>query len=318
MRNICVVGGLGFVGSHLTRRLVALPGIQGIRVFDNLSSGKWEYLNSECEGIVGDAADIESLRRAFDGCDTVFHLAANPDISRAVDEPTIDFDHGTLLTRNVCEAARKCGVSRVIYFSGSGVYGDQGLESLSEDSPCQPISAYGAAKLAGEAMMSAYSHMFGIKALAFRFANIVGPRQTHGVGYDFIRKLKANPRRLMILGNGFQSKSYIHVDDVLNAVLGAINRQDVWVSTFPDYDVFNVAASDYLSVHRIAEIVRDEMGIAEDQCEFEFSSEDRGWKGDVPVVRFNCAKIQSLGWRCERNSEEAMRDAVQAMIREAQ
>ena len=150
----------------------------------------------------------------------VIHLASNPDISRAMAEPSIDFDEGTLLTHRVVEAMRVTGTARIMYASGSGVYGDLGEHEVAEDhGPLLPVSTYGASKLAGEALICSYTHMFGLSAAAFRFANVVGPRQTHGVGFDFLRRLLDDPTRLAILGDGKQSKSYIHVDDVVRAVL---------------------------------------------------------------------------------------------------
>ena len=174
--------------------------------------------------------------------------------------------------------------------------------------PCIPISTYGASKLACEALIAAYCHMFGITARAFRFANVVGPRQTHGVGYDFVRRLRADPTRLRILGDGSQSKSYIHVEDVLDAVFLADARATA------KFDVFNVATGDYITVREIAELA---MRVCETSgVKFEFTGGDRGWKGDVPIVRFDCTKIRLLGWACRRTSAEAMRDSMAAMREE--
>jgi UDP-glucose 4-epimerase len=198
-----------------------------------------------------------------------------------------------------------------IYTSGSGVYGENPNVAFAEDyGPCVPISTYGASKLACEALIASYCFMFGLHGRAFRFANVVGPRQTHGVGYDFIRRLKADPSRLRILGDGTQKKSYVHVDDVLDAMFIADRR------TAASYDVFNVATDDYITVREIADIAVEVSGLAPGSVQYDFTGGDRGWKGDVPIVRFDVTKMKTLGWRGRRNAAEAMRDAMGAMLRE--
>ena len=227
IRRICIVGGAGFIGGHFVDRLLASDETEELTVYDNFSSGReWHLAAHQTDArlnvIKGDVRDLEDLAAAMNGHDTVIHLASNPDIARAVTDPAVDFDQGTLLTHHVAEAARRCGVGIVLYASGSGVYGDLGEREVSEDyGPLIPVSTYGASKIAGEALLASYAAMFGITARAFRFGNVVGPRQTHGVGFDFIRRLLDDPRCLRILGDGQQSKSYIYVDDVLEAVLTA-------------------------------------------------------------------------------------------------
>ena len=195
--NVCIVGGAGFIGSHFVDHLLASASIESVTVFDNFSSGREWHLDRH-EGdeklriVRGDAADLDSLAVAMAGTDSVIHLASNPDIARAAVEPAIDFDSGTLLTHHVLEAMRLSGATRIMYASGSGVYGDLGEEEVDEDhGPLLPISTYGASKLAGEALISAYCHMFGLRGFVFRFGNVIGPRQTHGVGYDFLRRLSS-------------------------------------------------------------------------------------------------------------------------------
>jgi UDP-glucose 4-epimerase len=251
---------------------------------------------------------LEQLTQQSDGVDAVFHFASNPDIARAVREPTIDFYEGTLLTQNVAEAARVAGVGRVLYASGSGVYGEMGRQWYSEE-PLngRPVSTYGASKLAGEAIFSAYAAMFGLRAYAFRFANVVGPNQTHGVGYDFLRRLKQNPQKLDILGNGTQTKSYIHVEDVVEALL-LLNRLDPG-----GYDVFNVSTDDFLTVTEIAQLAVQTLGLDPKGVEFCYSGGDRGWKGDVPLVKIRNEKIKELGWKLRNSSREAMARALSSM-----
>jgi len=242
------------------------------------------------------------------GCETVFHLAANPDIAKAVTQPDIDFWEGTYLAQNVLEAMRVNGVGRILYASGSGVYGENAAVAFTESyGPSFPISTYGASKLACEALISAYCHMFGMEGRAFRIANIVGPRQTHGVGYDFVRRLRADPARLRLLGDGTQSKSYIHVDDVLSAIFAVAEKCEGC------YDVFNVATDDYITVKEIADIAVAVAGLDPASVQYEFTGGDRGWKGDVPIVRFDASKMKALGWRAARTSGEAVRDAIASM-----
>ena len=314
--RIFISGGAGFIGSHLVRRLLARPGVERVTVYDNFSSGPRDYLaplagDPRLHVVEADLKDVDRVKAAMAGSDTIFHLAANPDIAKAVTQPDIDFWQGTFLAQNVLEGARVNGVRRIFYTSGSGVYGENAAEAFRESyGPCLPISTYGASKLACEALICSYCHMFGLEARAFRFANVVGPRQTHGVGYDFVRRLRTDPTRLRILGDGTQSKSYIHVDDILDAVFLAGER-----ATGP-YDIFNVATGDYITVKAIADIAVEVCGLAPQSVHYEFTGGDRGWKGDVPVVRFNCDNIQSRGGRCRRTSAQAIRDSLAAMKRE--
>ncbi len=311
--NVFVSGGAGFIGSHLVRRLLADSKAQQVVIYDNFSSGQESYLHGLLEDprlkvVRGDLKDAPAVSAAMAGSDTVFHLAANPDIAKAVTQPDIDFWEGTYLAQNVLEAMRVNGVRQILYTSGSGVYGENAAVAFPESyGPCLPISTYGASKLACEALISAYCHMFDIEGRAFRFANVVGPRQTHGVGYDFVRRLKADSSRLRILGDGSQSKSYIHVDDVLAAIFTAAEKCAV------RFDVFNVATDDYITVREIADIAVSVSDLASGNVTYDFTGGDRGWKGDVPIVRFDVSKIKALGWRSSRSSGEAVRDAITAM-----
>lgn len=308
-----LVGGAGFIGSHIADALLARSSVQTLTLYDNFSSGRsWHYhphvqdQRFNVERV--DVGDLVKLTEAMAGHDVVVHLASNPDISRAVTEPDIDFHQGTALTNNVLEAMRRSGIQRLLYASGSGVYGDLGTVQAREDyGPLLPISTYGASKLASEALISSYCAMFGLRAYAFRFANVVGARQTHGVGFDFVRRLVADPRRLLILGDGTQSKSYIHVSDVVSAVLHVEEHCE------EKFAVFNVATGDAITVAEIACLAVECLKLGS-MPEFEYTGGDRGWKGDVPVVRLSTEKIRNLGWRCKHSSAEAMRSALMAMI----
>lgn len=316
-RRVCIVGGAGFIGSHFVDRLLATDGTEQVTVYDNFSSGRaWHLATHDTDSrltvVTADVRDLEDLVKAVDGHDTVIHLASNPDIARAVTDPAVDFDQGTLLTHHVAEAVRRGNVARVLYASGSGVYGDLGEHEAAEDhGPLVPVSTYGASKLAGEALLASYAAMFGISARAFRFGNVVGPHQTHGVGFDFVRRLLDDPTLLRILGDGRQSKSYIHVDDVIAAVLMAARS-----ATAP-FEVFNVATGDYVTVTEIARIAVDVVGLAQGSVEFDYTGGDRGWKGDVPVVRLNTDAIRGLGWANARSGREALRSSMQSMLLDA-
>jgi UDP-glucose 4-epimerase len=253
----------------------------------------------------GDMKDLDRLKSSLPpGTDVVFHLASNPDIARAASQPDVDFWEGTYLTQNLLEAMRARRVGRIVYASGSGVYGENGERPVAEDEPPRPISTYGASKLAGEALIRAYGHLFGLHGLALRPANVVGPRQSHGVAFDFVRRLRRDPTRLRILGDGRQSKSYVHVDDVLDAVFLLLGQG------WSGFEAYNVATDDAATVREIADLcVATVVGAGRDVA-YEFTGGDRGWKGDVPVVRFDTGRLRARGWAPKRTSMEALRDAV--------
>jgi UDP-glucose 4-epimerase len=308
-----IVGGAGFIGSHLTDRLLGDAKTERVTLYDNFSSGReWHYAawrdDPRLMVVRADVHEHERLVAAMAGHEVVIHLASNPDIARAVTEPSIDFDEGTWLTHTVVEAVRLSGASTLLYPSGSGVYGDLGDLEVEEDhGPLIPVSTYGASKLAGEALIAAYCHMFGVSGRAFRFANVVGARQTHGVGRDFLRRLIEDPTRLRILGDGNQSKSYIHVSDVVEAVLTVLHRE-----TRP-FQVYNVATGDYTTVREIADMAVDVLGLRPGSVTYEYTGGDRGWKGDVPIVRLNTERIRALGWSRRLGSSEALRTSLEAM-----
>jgi UDP-glucose 4-epimerase len=312
-RKYFIVGGAGFIGSHFTDRLLSDPEVAAVTLYDNFSSGReWHYEHHgndpRLKVMKADVSELDCLVAGMNGHDVVIHLASNPDIARAVTEPEIDFYQGTLLTNNVIEAMRRAGVPRLLYASGSGVYGELGeIEAKEDHGPLIPVSTYGASKLAGEALIASYCYMFGLTGCAFRFGNVVGARQTHGVGFDFVRRLTADPTTLRILGDGKQSKSYIHVYDVVSAVLHANEHSK------SRFEAFNVATGDYITVTEIAELAVQCMGLKKSPT-FEYTGGDRGWKGDVPIVRLNTDRIKNLGWACERSSKEALRISLQQLI----
>jgi UDP-glucose 4-epimerase len=312
-----IVGGAGFIGSHFTDRLLAESGVRQVTLYDNFSSGReWHYAHHAGDARFslkrGDVKDLPLLRAAMDGHDVVIHLASNPDIARAAIEPDIDFRQGTQLTQNVVEAMRVTSAKRILYASGSGIYGDLAeIEAEEDHGPLLPISTYGASKLAGEALITAYCHMFGLSGCVFRFGNVVGPRQTHGVGLDFVRRLLKEPSRLEILGDGTQSKSYIHVNDVVAAVLLAYQECP------KRFEAYNVATGDYVTVREIAELALEVLELPREGTRLVFGTTNRGWKGDVPVVRLDIGRIRALGWRCKRTTREALGASMAEMLADA-
>ena len=311
MQRIFVAGGAGFIGSHMIDRLMRATDAE-IVIFDNFCSGQTWHLKTHLRSprlkiIEGDLKDLDSTTKAMTGVHRVYHFASNPDIAKAMVQPDIDFWEGTYLTQNLLEAIRKNGVKELIYASGSGVYGDVGEHPVTENhTPMLPISPYGASKLSCEVTTHVYTHMFGLKAWVFRFANVVGPNQTHGVAYDFIRSLRRNSQLLHILGDGTQSKSYIHVTDIIDGLQYFSERDQ------DSYNYYHLATTDYMTVTEIADLVVDEMGLS--NVTYDYSGGQRGWSGDIPVVRFDLTKVHDRGWRARLSTREAMRSAIRAMI----
>jgi UDP-glucose 4-epimerase len=309
-----VTGGAGFIGATTVRALLARPDTQAVTAYDNFSSGREWHLQEALKDprfklVRAELHDLPRLLEAMAGHGTVFHFASNPDISKAATDPDIDFRQGTELTRNVAEAVRITGVSRVVYTSGSGVYGDLGETLCAEThGPLVPVSTYAASKLAGEALLCSYSFMFGFKTRVFRFANVVGSSQTHGVGYDFVLRLLADPSRLRILGDGLQSKSYIHVDDVVAAMLLSLEKAE------GPYQVYNVGTGDYITVNEIAALAAEVAGLDPVKVALERSGGRGGWKGDVPVMRLDSSKIEALGWKRSRGCRQALKDSMAGML----
>jgi UDP-glucose 4-epimerase len=309
-----VTGGAGFIGAHLVNHLLDTTDAS-VTVYDNFSNGRsWAYgdriKNPRLQVIAGDAQDLGRLQSSIRGHDVVYHFASNADIARAAQQPDIDFWNGTYLTHNVLEAMRKTDVKRIIFTSGSGVYGEVPPTPIPEDYPkLIPISTYGACKLACETLISAYSHMFDmfdITGTVFRFANVVGPHQTHGVAYDFLRRLAQDPKRLLIYGDGQQSKPYIHVEDVIAAMRLLEKEQKA------GYAVYNVGSQDHLTVREVADILVQKMNLKD--VAYEFTGGARGWRADVPVYRLDTTKIRGTGWANKRNSRQAVEAAVEAML----
>ncbi|MCW1293987.1 MAG: NAD-dependent epimerase/dehydratase family protein [Candidatus Parvarchaeota archaeon] len=306
-KKVIVTGGAGFIGSSLVDKLLMLD--YSVRVIDNLSTGKEENIGyhldkGSFEFIKADLLkdDISSY---FKGIDEVWHLAANPDVKSGITDTKSMVDQNILVTYNVLEAMRKNGVKKINFTSSSVVYGEAKTIPTPEDySPLVPISVYGASKLASEALISAYSHTFDMYGVIFRLANVVGPRSDHGVIHDFIMKLKENGNLLKILGDGSQKKSYIYIDDCIEGMILASN-------TSGRINFFNIGSDDQIDVKEIAKIISDAMGL---QPVFEYGREDRGWKGDIPVMLLSTDKLKSIGWRLTYDSSNAVKLAAKYML----
>lgn len=311
--RILVTGGAGFIGSYLVDHLTEKGDI--ITVFDNLSSGKIGFIEKHLENpdftlIKGDLLDYNEIERACEDIDFIFHVAANPDVRLGASNTKVHFDQNILATYNLLEAMRKNGVKKIVFTSTSTIYGEAHIMPTPENyGPLIPISLYGASKLACEALITSYSHTFDMQAWVFRFANIVGPRSTHGIIVDFIRKLRENPAQLEILGDGKQEKSYLHVSECVDAILFAIEKSK------EDVNIFNIGSEDTISATEIGKIIVEEMRLS--GVKFIYTGGNRGWRGDVPRMRLDIEKLKAIGWKPVCTSERSVRETVKALIKGA-
>ena len=302
--RIVVTGGAGFVGSHLVERLHASG--SEVTVVDDLSNGRRDRIPDPINLERIDLTDEVAVDRLIDrDVDLVFHLAARTEVHD--DDPRGQFETNTKMTHNVLEACRTADVRRVVYASSSAVYGETTGRPSEERTPLEPISVYGASKAADEALLSAFAGSCDLTVWNCRFTNIVGPRSKGSVVPDFVEKLRANPRRLTILGNGRQEKSYVHVRDAVAAMCHVIESD---VASDPGVHTFNVGTHTTTTVDRIAEIVADVLGVAPS---FEYTGGDRGWAGDVPRIHPSIAKLADLDWTPELESDEAVRLAAEQL-----
>ena len=304
-----ITGGAGFIGNHLADRLVKTG---RVTVYDNLSSGRLEFISHHLEMdnfnfIEADLLDFSTLKQAIAGHDVVFHLAANPDIRAGTSTTDLDLKTGVIATYNVLETMRLNQIKKVVFASSSAVYGDTGVTPVGEDyGPLLPISLYGASKLSSEGLISAFCHLFNMQGWIFRLANIVGSRLTRGVIFDFINKLKQNPKRLEILGDGSQQKPYLHIDDCIDGMLFGMEHSNQALN------LFNLGSSSSTSVVAIANMVTKTMGL--EDVEFQYTGGNRGWPGDVPQVRLDMTRMSRLGWEPRYTSDEAVRQAAREIL----
>jgi len=302
-QRIVVTGGAGFIGSHLVERLVADNSVVAV---DDESNGKREWVHEDAEYVAGDLTDPDVVAEAITAdVDLVVHLAASKLVD--TDTPRRQFDDNSEITYNVLERMDEVGVEKLVFTSSSTVYGEAPRPTPEDYAPLEPISVYGATKLAEESLVSTYAHSHDLQSWVFRFANIVGPRLKGAVIPDFIEKLREDPQTLTILGDGRQQKSYMHVSECLDAMSYAIEHADA------DHNVFNLGTRTTTSVDRIADIVADELGVDPD---YEYTGGDRGWTGDVPRMRLSIEKLAALGYEPAQSSDDAVRQAARELIDE--
>lgn len=294
MNRVCITGGAGFIGSTLADRLRA-DGVE-VSIVDDFRTGRREFVTDLLQDPhvtmhEGDVLDGVLLRRAFEGCDWIFHLQANADVRRGLERPRQDLEQNTIATATVLEAMRATNVSRIAFSSSGSVYGEPEVFPTPEDAPFPlQTSLYGASKLAGEGMIGAYAHGFGFAGLAFRFVSILGERYTHGHVYDFYCALKRDPSRLRVLGNGRQEKSYLYVQDCVAAILTATAAHE---HRQGELGVYNLGSDETVVVDDSIAVICEEMGV---EPALEYSGGTRGWAGDSPLIQLDCGRIRSLGW----------------------
>ncbi|MBV0922892.1 NAD-dependent epimerase/dehydratase family protein [Halomicroarcula limicola] len=302
-KRIVVTGGAGFIGSHLVERLVD---DNDVVVADDCSGGNREWVHDEASVVEGDLTDPTVVEDAVTAeTDLVVHLAASKLVD--TDAPRRQFEDNSTITYNLLERMDDAGVDNLVFTSSSTVYGEAPRPTPEDYAPLEPISVYGATKLAEESLISTYAHSHDLQSWVFRFANIVGPRLRGAVIPDFVEKLRENPDSLTILGDGRQQKSYMHVSECVEAMEYAVAHADA------DHNVFNLGTRTTTSVDRIADIVADEMGI---DPEYEYTGGDRGWTGDVPRMRLSIDKLAALGWEPDQSSDDAVRQSARELIAE--
>jgi UDP-glucose 4-epimerase len=306
-----VVGGTGFIGSHLVDRLVERG---PVTAYDNLSVGKPEFIAAHLSSgratlVKGDALDLDALTAAMRGHDVVFHLAANPEARWGLERTRLDLDQGTIATYNALEAARINRVKTFAFSSSGTVYGNVAEPCGEMDLGHLPISLYGASKFAGEAMIAAYAECFALNGYICRFGNVVGPRGTHGAILDFCNKLKAHPDYLDVLGDGRQAKPYLHVSDCVAGLLHVVDH-----AKDEKPAVYNLAPPDSTSVKRLAELCV--AASPNRSARIEYGTAPQGWPGDVPRSLLKPDKLAGLGFRVRHTSDDAVRLAVAEVARE--
>ena len=316
MSRALVTGGAGCIGSELAAALLARG--DEVVVLDDFSSGRPEHIaalrgDPRFTLVEADLLDPGAVERAAAGASMVWHLAANPDVKfRAGSRTDIDLRQNTVGTFTVLEAMRRARVPRIVFASTSAVYGISERQPISEDSPCRPISLYGASKLACEGLLSAYCHLFAIEVRILRLANIVGKKTRRRGGTalgDFVARLREDPTRLRILGDGRQSKSYLTTGECVAAMLFVADR------AAGPFQLYNLGGSDAVSVSRMAELVVEEMGFRD--VSFEYAGGAQGWPGDVPRFVLDTARLNALGWRARLNSEQSVRLAIRQLLGKA-
>jgi len=304
-KSVLVTGGAGLIGTHLVE---SLADDNDVLVADNCSKGKREWVPESAEFVEADLTDPDGVAEIVTGdLDLVFHLGALSDVNRG-DHRRV-FEHNNAMLYNLLERMDEVGLSKIAFASSSAVYGEAPRPTPEDFAPLEPVSTYGASKLAGEGLLSTYAHSHDFTTWLFRFSNVVGPHQRNNVISDFIEKLLDDPESLTILGNGRQEKSYLHVEDCVDGMVHVVENTD------EPTNIYNLGTRTTISVTRIAELVSDVVGC---DPEFEYTGGDRGWTGDVPKMRLSIEKVGATGWSPEMESAEAVRIAAEQLYDELQ
>ena len=300
-----ITGGAGFIGSHIVDRL-AQNGVD-VTIYDNFSTGQEEFIshhaaNPKVRVVRADVLDGQRLKREMANCDFVFHLQANADVRGGTQLTRVDLEQNTIATWNVLEAMRTNEIRRIVFASSATVYGEPDVFPTPESYAPLQTSLYGASKLAGEAMLQAYSEYFGITCYIFRFVSWIGERYTHGVIFDFIKKLRANAQMLEILGDGKQRKSYLDVIDGVNGIFYAVQHAK------ERKNLFNLGHDEFMNVLDLADIIIEELGLTD--VRYCTTGGERGWLGDSPFVHLDTTKLKALGWQPQVSIEQGIRNTV--------
>jgi len=298
--KVLVTGGVGFIGSHLVDSLVSKR--HEVFVIDK-HINDLSYKNPDAKYITADLSNHEIAADHIKDFDVIFHLAGNFSVVKSTEDPRFDFENNFLLTFNVLDAMRRNDMKKIVFTSTAAVYGRQKLFPIKEDIPFNemlPLSNYAASKLASEIYIHAFSNLYGVEGLVLRLSNVVGPRSNHGVVPDLIRKIKSNPKKIEVFGNGEQRKSYIHIFDCINGILIASEK-------FKGFDILNIGYDDWISVKEIVELVCNGMDM---KPEIVYTGGEGGWAGDVPAFILDISKVKSLGWQPRMKIKEAIMDTV--------
>lgn len=306
-----VTGGAGFIGSHIVDALLARG--TKVVVYDNFCTGQPTFLPApsvQLEIVRADVLDRPKLEAAMQGCDFVFHFQANADVRGGVKNTSVDLEQNTIATWNVLEAARQHQVKGFAFASSATIYGEPTVFPTPENYAPLQTSLYGASKYAGEAMIQAYSEYFGMRSFVYRFVSWIGERYTHGVVFDILKKLEANPHTLPLLGDGTQQKSYLYVKDGVRGILTGIENAT------EAKNIFNLGHDQFMNVSELVRVVLDEFGTP--GVKLEYAGGKRGWVGDSPLVHLDTTRLKSLGWKPETSIEEGLRRTVRYLLENRQ
>lgn len=308
--KILITGGAGFIGSHLCDVLINSK--HEITVVDNLMLGSFDNLRhlenyTSFSFYNDDILNLNVMKNIFSEkkFDVVFHLAANSDIAKSLENPLIDFNNTFMTTFNILSCMREYNVKNIVFASTSAIYGDTNKKITEDYGPLFPASHYGASKLSSEAFISSFAKNYGLTACITRFPNVVGERATHGVILDFIKKLKKNPSELEVLGDGEQYKPYLYVKDLVDAILF------IWSKQTEEINYFNIGVESRTKVKDIARMVIEEMEL---KASIRYTGGSRGWIGDVPEFDYSLDKLHNLGWKARFTSDEAVRISIRKIL----